>query len=43
MNMKSVVIIASALLIAAAGCAPQKTCPTYLKNKTNNVENLKRV
>lgn len=41
--MKAIILSAIAALLFAASCAPQRTCPTYLKNKTNNVENSKRV
>lgn len=40
--MKVLAISALSLILLATACAPQRTCPTYLKN-TSKVENIKRV
>lgn len=40
--MKVLAITALSLVLLASACAPQRTCPTYLKN-TNKVESIKRV
>lgn len=41
-NMKKIIALAIVTSVFALSCAPQKTCPTYLKN-TNKVDLLKKV
>jgi len=39
--MKALVITVVSFVVLASACAPQRTCPTYLKNETNKVEKVK--
>jgi hypothetical protein len=41
--MKSIFIAFASAMLLFASCAPQKTCPTYLKNELKNNVELKKV
>ncbi|MFN0049678.1 MAG: hypothetical protein ACKVOU_11195 [Cytophagales bacterium] len=41
--MKAAIITLVSFIVLASACAPQRTCPTYLKNKTNAIEKVKNV